>query len=442
MTASKVLPSIGTATTAELRTRLEHDLGPAAVSADPSRIDRLSVDWAHMSPILAEQLPAGRADLIVTPSTADHIPLILKHCYEMRVPITPRGTGLGNYGQAIPLHGGLLLDISACRAVVEIGDGWVNAEAGARMRDLDVAVHGTGQELTIYPSTKGSTVGGFLAGGSGGTGSITYGSNADGFVHALDVAPCDGSGQLRAVAGDDTVPFVHAYGTTGIIARATVALAPAHEWVGVYTAWDDYGAATAAMRALSTIDRTPRLISLDEAALVAILPADPALDPHRISVRAIVQAESVDEVREIVNSLGGSTEAVRTGQNGADRLTSISYNHSTFHLQKKVRGYFHLEVGGDLLQTDPDRVRSVYAGTLLHLEQFTGRVGGMLMARYESPEQVYAGMAELNEMGISIHSPHTWILDRRLDGVRSVLAEMDPLGLLNPGKLPPEGGMA
>jgi len=438
MTASKVLPSIGSAITAELRARLEHDLGPAAVSADPSRIDRLSVDWAHMSPILADRLPAGRADLIVTPTTVEQIPLILKHAYEMRVPVTPRGTGLGNYGQAIPLYGGLLLDISACRAVVEIGDGWVNAEAGARMRDLDVAVHATGQELTIYPSTKGSTVGGFLAGGSGGTGSITYGSNADGFVHALDVAPCDGSGEFRTATGDDTVPFVHAYGTTGIIARATVALAPAHDWIGVYTTWHDYGAATAAMRALCAIERTPRLISLDEAALVAILPADPALDPQRISVRAIVQSESLDDVRQIVTTLGGSTVAVRTGPNGADRLTSISYNHSTFHLQKKVPGYFHLEVGGDLLQTDPDRVRSVYPGTLLHLEQFTGRVGGMLMARYVSPEQVYAGMAALNDMGISIHSPHTWILDRRLDGVLAVLEEMDPLGLLNPGKLPAE----
>src|SRR5882757_9980357 len=128
MTASKVLPSIGTATTAELRARLEHDLGPAAVSADPSRIDRLSVDWAHMSPILAEQLPAGRADLIVTPSTADHIPLILKHCYEMRVPITPRGTGLGNYGQAFPYTAG------CCSISAPAVRWWRSAMAGSMPR--------------------------------------------------------------------------------------------------------------------------------------------------------------------------------------------------------------------------------------------------------------------------------------------------------------------
>lgn len=439
MNQVQVLPSIGAERTAELRERLVRDLGPAAVSTDRARIDRLSVDWAHMSPILAAQLPAGRADLIAIPTSAEQIPQILKHAYELRVPVTPRGTGLGNYGQAIPLHGGLLLDISNCRAVGEIGDGWVRVEAGARMRDIDAAVQESGQELTIYPSTKGSTIGGFLAGGSGGTGSITYGSNADGFVHALDVAPCDGSGLLRHYAGAATIPFIHAYGTTGIISRATIALAPAHNWAGIYTAWDDYAVATKAMRALCALEPTPRLISLDERELVAVLPSDPALDPDRISVRAIVQSESTDEARRIVEALGGSVLAVRTDPNGADRLTSLSYNHSTFHLQRKIPGYFHLEVGGNVLADDPDRVRAVYPGTLLHLEQFVGRVGGMLMARYESAEQVYAGMERLAAVGVSMHSPHNWTLDRRLDGVRAVLAEMDPHGLLNPGKLPVEG---
>jgi FAD/FMN-containing dehydrogenase len=439
MTATNVLPSIGADRTAELRERLARDLGPAAVSTDHSRIDRLSVDWAHMSPILAAQLPAGRADLIAAPRSAEQIPQILKHAYELRIPVTPRGTGLGNYGQAIPLHGGLLLDISNCRAVTEVGDGAVTVEAGARMRDIDAAVHEHGQELTIYPSTKGSTIGGFLAGGSGGTGSITYGSNADGFVHALDVAPCDGSGALRHYSGADTIPFIHAYGTTGIIARATIALAPAHNWAGIYTAWDDYAAATRAMRALCALDPTPRLISLDEPALVAVLPSDPALDPNRISVRAIIRSESIDDARRTVEEMGGSVLAVRADPNGADRLTSLSYNHSTFHLQRKIPGYFHLEVGGNVLVHDAGRVRAVYPGTLLHLEQFVDRVGGMLMAKYESPEQVYAGMERLEDLGVSIHSPHNWTLDRRLDGVRVVLAEMDPRGLLNPGHLPVEG---
>lgn len=154
------LPSIGADRTDEIATRISRDLGPATVSIEPGRIERLSVDWAHMSPILTALLPAGRADLVVTPECADQVPTILRHAYDLQVPVTPRGTGLGNYGQAIPLSGGILLDLSACRAVLDITAGAVTTEAGARMRDIDTAVRATGQELTMYPSTKGSTIGG------------------------------------------------------------------------------------------------------------------------------------------------------------------------------------------------------------------------------------------------------------------------------------------
>lgn len=249
---------------------------------------------------------------------------------------------------------------------------------------------------------------------------------------------CDGSGRILHVEGDAVLPYIHAYGTTGIIVRATIALAPLHEWVGVYTAWTDYAAATTAMAALRDMTPGPRLISLDEPGVVAVLPADSALDPSRISVRAIVEDAAVDAVHELVRAGGGDVLAVRTGVNGADRLTSLSFNHTTFHLQKKAPDYFHLEVAGDLLVTDPERVRGVYPDTVLHLEQFATSVGGMLMARYESPEQVYAGMEALLAMGIGIHSPHTWTLERRIEGIRAVLADMDPRGLLNPGKLLPE----
>lgn len=422
---------------AQLIDRVRTDLGEEAVTLDPIRLERASVDWAHMSPILKAKLPAGRADLVVTPRSAHEIPVVLRHAYELGVPVTPRGTGLGNYGQAIPLHGGVVLDVSRCRRVVRIDDGTVTAEAGTRLRDLDNAVRETGQELPIFPSTKGSTLGGFLAGGSGGTGSLIHGTNADGFVRALDVAVCDGGGALRHVEGDATLPYVHAYGTTGIIARATVRLTPAYDWAGLFTAWPDYRSATAFLRSLRGVDPSPRLVSLDEAAIVAALPEDPALDPARLSVRAILRPETEDEVRRMVAERGGEVLDVRHGTDGAERVSALSFNHSTFHLQKKDAGYFHLEVAGDPLWASPDAVRAVYPDTVLHLELMKTQVVGMLMARYFSPEQVYEGMAKLEAMGVSIHSPHTWTLERRIDGVRAVLAENDPKGLLNPGKLEP-----
>ena len=47
------------------------------------------------------------------------------------VPITPRGKGTANYGQTLPMAGGLVLDTSRARKILEVGDGWLRAEAGA-----------------------------------------------------------------------------------------------------------------------------------------------------------------------------------------------------------------------------------------------------------------------------------------------------------------------
>ena len=103
------------------------------------------------------------------------------------VPITPRGKGTGNYGQAIPFDGGLVLDTSRAREILEVGDGFITAEAGATMVAIETTANKAGQQVLMYPSTANSTIGGFVSGGSGGTGSIKHGMLHTGFVLALDV---------------------------------------------------------------------------------------------------------------------------------------------------------------------------------------------------------------------------------------------------------------
>lgn len=426
-----------TDTIGEFVDRVRADLGASAVSLDEQRRERLSVDWAHMSPILVARLPAGLADVVVTPRTAAEIAVAVQHAYELDLPITARGTGLGNYGQAIPLRGGVLIDVSECRRIIDVDDDTVTAEAGVRMRDLEDVLNTHDRELWMFPSTKGSTLGGFLAGGSAGTGSLRYGTNADGFVTALAVAAADGKPGLRSVEGVATVPFIHAYGTTGVIARATVRTDVRHDWAGLFAAFRSYQAMTTAMRSLAdNLGEIPRLISGDEALVASLLPRDRAIDPDRLSLRTILEVSTIDAARAILAEHGGDVLDVRHGIKGADRVTSLSYNHTTFHMQRKRPGYwFHLEVGGNVLVQRPAEIRAVYPGSVIHLETMRDDFVGMLMAPYVSAEDVYRGMGELTELGVGIHSPHTWTLDRRVDGIRAVLDEYDPKGLFNPGKL-------
>ena len=119
------------------------------------------------------------------------------------------------------------------------------------------------------------------------------------------------------------------------------------------------------------------------------------------------------------------------------KLSLLSYNHPTWHLQKAHPGkYFHLEVGGDALIDRYAEVDRVFPGSQLHIEMGYRRPTGMLNGYFESPEQVQAGIAALEAVGVGVHSPHQWFVDRNVELVKATAAKNDPHGLLNPGKLP------
>jgi FAD/FMN-containing dehydrogenase len=411
-------------------------LGAGAVLRDDATLDKASRDWAHMSPILTAKLPgAGRAEAVLRPTAHEQLPAVLSLAHRHQVPVTPRGKGTGNYGQAIPLHGGAVLDLTGCDRILGAGEGWITAEAGAKMSDLEAHARTLGQELWMFPSTFGTTLGGFLSGGSGGTGSLAHGTNADGFVREVTVVPCTADATPVTVRGADCLPYLHAYGTTGVLATATVGLQPARAWTALFTAFGTWAAATAALADLVRLEPAPRLVSLDEAGLVETFAPDPALDPAALSVRAIVEEEAAADAREIVAGHGGRVLEVRPAPHGPALVSSLSFNHPTYHLMKAKEGFFHLEVRGDVLLGDPAAVKAVFPGTLLHLEGMRTGTVGMLMARYEGERTVYAGIDALEALGVGVHDVHNWYVDRRLDTVRATARATDPLGLLNPGHL-------
>jgi FAD/FMN-containing dehydrogenase len=415
-------------------------LGPEAVIREPAALDKASRDWAHMSPILAAKaarLPAGRAEVVLRPTAHEQVPGVLALAHRHRMPLTPRGKGTGNYGQAIPLAGGAVLDLTACARVLDAGDGWIRAEAGAKMSDLEAHARSLGQELWMFPSTFGTSLGGFLAGGSGGTGSLVHGTNAEGFVRELTVVPCTAEAEPFTVRGADALPYIHAYGTTGVTTTATVSLQAARAWTGVFAAFDAeaWGRATGALADLVRLGPAPRLVSLDEPELVQNFAPDPAFDPAAISLRAIVEETAGPAARAIVERHGGRVLETRPAPHGPALVSSLSFNHPTYHLMKAKEGYFHLEIGGEVLTGDPAPVKAVYPGSVLHLEGMRSGPVGMLMAHYEDEATVYAGIETLEAIGVRVHDVHNWYVDRRLDLVREAARTTDPLGLLNPGKL-------
>lgn len=424
---------------ADLQADLVALLGPRQVTGELRARERASVDGARMSPVISELLPLGLADLVAFPTSAEQIGAAVAAAVRRGVPVTPRGKGTGNYGQGIPMAGGLVLDTSRARAVVEVGDGFITAEAGTPMVTLERAAEATGQQLWMYPSTAHSSLGGFLAGGSGGTGTIAHGSNDMGFVLALDVVHGDGSPDLVHVEGDEAQRFVHNYGTAGIIALATVRLEPLQEWRGVFASFPDFPGALSVLRALGRLEPLPRLVSADTPEVTATLPADPAFPAGRASLRMIADERTVAAARALIEGAGGRVEDVREGQQVVLGLSMLSYNHPIEWLQKSAPGlYFHVEVGGDALVERIDEVHAVFEGGLLHIEAGHTVPIGMLAGIYRSPEQVLDGIAALGALGVSVHNPHQWNVDFELARTVETARTTDPGGLLNPGKLNPD----
>jgi FAD/FMN-containing dehydrogenase len=419
-------------------------LGDAGVSRELPARERASTDAATLSPILSEQLPLGLADLVAYPRSADQIAAVLAAACSHGVPVTPRGKGTGNYGQGIPMHGGVVLDTRKANAIVEVGDGSICAEGGATMVAMEQAANAAGQQLWMYPSTAQSTIGGFLSGGSGGTGSLVHGSNWMGFVNSLDVALPGTEPTLIHVDGDEAQTFVHTYGTAGVIARATVRLEPMQEWRSLYATFDDFLAAQAGLRELSRLHPAPRLVSADPAPIAAKLPTDAAIAADRASLRAILELSTLNEAQAAIERTGGAVTDIRDGARHTLKLSSLSYNHPIYWLKRNSPGevWFHVEVGGDALIDRLTEVLAVYPEALLHIEAAHQFPIGMLTAPYRSAAEVYAGYPALQELGVRVHSPHQWYVDHGVDELIALKARTDPDGILNPGKIGAPAGVA
>ena len=177
-------------------------------------------------------------------------------------------------------------------------------------------------------------------------------------------------------------------------------------------------------------------MSADLATLADALPTDPAIPSGRASLRAILDPESLDEARSLIESVGGRVEDVREGPQAAVKLSMLSYNHPIEWLQKTSPGtYFHLEVGGDALIDRIDEVHAAVEGGMLHIEaQHNGPIG-MLAGVYRGPEQVAEVIDTLTRLGVGVHSPHQWLVDFEVERTLELARTTDPRGLLNPGKL-------
>src|SRR5580658_3500703 len=85
---------------------------PVRILTAPALIERLSKDFYWYSPVLKRQLASKVGDVVVQPLDVEEILAIARFAGKSSIPVTVRGAGTGNYGQCIPLQGGIILDLA------------------------------------------------------------------------------------------------------------------------------------------------------------------------------------------------------------------------------------------------------------------------------------------------------------------------------------------
>ena len=429
------------------------DLGDVPVTTDMQRVRIRSRDYFWYSPVLNAQLHGKSADIVATPRDEADVIRVAAACWKHRVPITPRGAATGNYGQAVPLEGGVLLDLTALTAVEWQKPGVVRCAAGLKMNDLDAATRPNGFELRMHPSTKRTaTIGGFVAGGSGGVGSVTYGGLREpGNITAARIVTVEEKPRTIELRADAAQKVNRAYGTTGIITALEMPLAPAWPWIDLIVTFDDFRDAMAFGYEVALADGvTKKLITPMIWPIPQHFTALRAQCPEGKHVAFCMIAEaSLESFKAILGRRGTITyEQPHDDSPGHEPLYEYTWNHTTLQWLKQDRTITYLqclfpherviESVVEMWKMFPDEV-------LPHVEfiRFGGRItcSALPIVRYTSAERLNEIIALHEKHGVMIANPHVYTLE---DGSRHKRADadqlgfkhdVDPRGLLNPGKM-------
>jgi glycolate oxidase len=174
-----------------------------------------------------------KPDVVVLPETTEQVSQVIKLAARERIPIVPRGMASGLAAASVPFSGGIALVLTRMDKLLELDrvNATARVEAGIVTADFQTMVE---KHNLFYPpdpsSIRHSTIGGNIACNAGGPRCLKYGVTGD-YVLGLKVVLADGSilstgGKvIKDVAGYDlNALFTGSEGTLGIITEALLKL--------------------------------------------------------------------------------------------------------------------------------------------------------------------------------------------------------------------------
>lgn len=453
---------------------LSAKLGEDAVSTAPELLDQMSHDAWPISVVAAKRgVHAYCPDVVVFVKDAGQVADVLTVATEHHAPVTARGLGSSVTGQPLPVHGGIVLDMSALSGEPELDEVnlVVTLAPGCRGSEVEAWLNARGFTLNHFPqSLPVSTVGGWLATRATGQLSSKYGGIED-LVAGYTVILGDGSrvdigSRPRASMGPDLCElFLGSEGCFGVFVevRLKVFRVPEHQ---VFEAFllPSIDAGLAALRSVFQRGLRPSLVRLYDA--VETRHAIPGKDLAGCALflgtdgpEGVARAEHAAVIEDVV-SRGG----VSLGAEPVTAWLARRYDFSSVeNLLAEPGGYAetievaHLWSGIGGLYEDLVAQLAPLADEVLghfsHVYPQGVSLYVILLGRAENDEEAALRLKEIWRLAMEITVKHggelshhhgaglarkDFIVDslgNRYELLRRLKAAVDPAGILNPGKL-------
>lgn len=432
-------------------------------------------DWSGHPPV--------RPLALLRPSSTAEVSAALAICRRHRIAVVPQGGLTGLAGAAVPVADGVALSLERMKAIeaVDARAATMTVQAGATLQSVQEAAAEAGLAFGVDLGARGSCqIGGNLATNAGGNGVIQFGMMREQAL-GLEAVLADGTvlDMLRPMLKNNTgydlkQLFIGSEGTLGVITRAVLRLRPAPvARATVLLALPDFEAAMALLSrlqaafpgALAAFELMWR--DFVELSLEWKTAPPPFAEPHAFLALAEVSGDDEARLQQALEELLGPAleeglvvDAVLPPSRAqAAALWRIREATAEFPTRMQPINFdisLPLAVIGDFAQACVNALelrwpgqRSVRFGHLgdgnLHLSTDARSLGGLSFAEAESAveELVYGLLATHGgsvsaEHGIGLHKKPYLGLSRspaELAVMRQIKQALDPLGLMNPGKI-------
>jgi glycolate oxidase len=260
--------------------KLQSIAGENRVTCDPGELYCYSFDASYIR---------GHADYVVRPESAEEVSQVVKLAAKNNIPVIPRGSASGLTGGAVPVKGGIVLDMTRMDRILEMDleNLQVVVEPGLVHKKLndELAKHGL-----FFPPDPGSSdmcsIGGLISNGGSGMHSVKYGTVKD-YVMSLEVVLPNGDiintgcrAPKMSAGYDLTRLFVGSEGTLGVITKARLKVRRLPESRSVLVAYFDAieDAGRAAVSIVSSGVTPAAMEILDGSAIRAVKKVEPGLE--------------------------------------------------------------------------------------------------------------------------------------------------------------------